>query len=55
VPYEVSVDFIARATNGDVELMLFKRGDHRLNREGGKMARMACDFFAERLPGQIIA
>ena len=50
VPYEVSVEFIAGAANGDVELMLFKRGDHRLNRERGKMARMACDFFAERMP-----
>jgi pimeloyl-ACP methyl ester carboxylesterase len=49
VPWKISTDFVARATNGDLELMLFKNGDHRLNRERDKLARLACDFFAERV------
>ncbi len=51
VPYTISADFIKRAAARDVELMIFKRGDLRLNREREKLARMACDFFAARMDG----
>ena len=49
VPYGLSVEFTARCPISDLELMLFKSGDHRLNREKEKLARMACDFWAARM------
>ncbi|HZS09843.1 MAG TPA: alpha/beta fold hydrolase [Blastocatellia bacterium] len=49
VPYTDSVDFVSRCASKEVELMLFKTGDHRLVSEKEKMSRMACDFFAARL------
>jgi pimeloyl-ACP methyl ester carboxylesterase len=46
VPYRDSIEFTERCLIEDIELLLFKRGDHRLNRESEKMARLACDFWA---------
>jgi pimeloyl-ACP methyl ester carboxylesterase len=47
VPYSLSVDFAARCAVGDIELVLFKSGDHRLNRERERLAVAACEFFAK--------
>jgi len=44
-PYSLSVEFAARCAVGDIELVLFKSGDHRLNREREKLAFAACEFF----------
>ena len=46
VPYSSSVEFAARCATGDIELLLIKSGDHRLNGEKGRMAFAACEFFA---------
>jgi pimeloyl-ACP methyl ester carboxylesterase len=46
VPYPLSVDFAARCASREIELSLFKSGDHRLNREGALLAFAACEFFA---------
>ena len=45
VPYSLSVEFANRCAVGDIELVLFKNGDHRLNREREKLAFAACEFF----------
>ncbi len=47
VPYSLSIEFAARCVAGDVELVLFKSGDHRLNRQREKLAFAACEFFRE--------
>ena len=49
VPYTESIDFAARCASWDVELRLFRDGDHRLNLHKAEMARAACDFFARHL------
>jgi dipeptidyl aminopeptidase/acylaminoacyl peptidase len=46
VPYTQSLDFAARCAASEVELVISKAGDHRLNCEKEKIARAACDFFA---------
>jgi uncharacterized protein len=48
VPCADSLDFTARCAAKDVELHLFKTGDHRLNQQREEMARLACDFFAAK-------
>lgn len=48
VPYADSVDFTARSAAQEVELHLFKTGDHRLNQQREEMARLACNFFAAK-------
>ncbi len=48
VPCADSLDFMARCAAKEVELHLFKAGDHRLNEQREEMARMACDFFAAK-------
>src|SRR5262245_3731121 len=45
VHYSLSVEFAARCAVRDIELLLFKSGDHRLNREREKLAFAACEFF----------
>jgi uncharacterized protein len=45
VPYSLSVEFAERCAVGDIELVLFKNGDHRLNRERERLAFAACEFF----------
>jgi uncharacterized protein len=47
VPYRVSLEF-AEACAADIELVLIKSGDHRLNLHRERLAS-ACDFFAARL------
>jgi uncharacterized protein len=44
-PYSLSVEFAARCASNDIELTLFKSGDHRLNREKKRLAVAACNFF----------
>jgi len=46
VPYSLSVEFAERCAVGDIELVLFKNGDHRLNHERERLAFAACEFFA---------
>jgi alpha-beta hydrolase superfamily lysophospholipase len=46
VLYSISLEFAARCASKDIELSLFKSGDHRLNREREHMTSMACEFFA---------
>lgn len=48
VPYQTSLEFVAQCAAGDVQVLLLKDGDHRLNRVRTQLARAACDFFAER-------
>src|SRR5262249_18993219 len=48
VPYSLSVEFAVRSVASDVELVLLKSGDHRLNRERESVAFDACEFFARR-------
>jgi uncharacterized protein len=45
VPYSLSVEFAERRPARDIELVLYKNGDHRLNREREKLAFAACEFF----------
>lgn len=45
VPYTDSIEFTAQCRTREVELFLLKNGDHRLNQESERMARLACDFF----------
>jgi pimeloyl-ACP methyl ester carboxylesterase len=46
VPYAGSVAFVEGATYSDMELRLFKSGDHRLLDYRHQMAEAACEFFA---------
>ncbi|HKQ73341.1 MAG TPA: alpha/beta fold hydrolase [Blastocatellia bacterium] len=45
VPYSLSVEFAESCPVPEIELALFKSGDHRLNREREKLAFAACEFF----------
>ncbi len=47
IHYMDSKDFVAMCTADEVELIIFKRGDHRLNLYKREIARAACDFFAD--------
>ena len=47
VPYSHSVEFAELCAGGDIELVLFKSGDHRLNRQKERLAFAACEFFAK--------
>lgn len=48
VPYQTSLEFVANCAASQVQLLLLKDGDHRLNRAKTQLARAACDFFAAR-------
>lgn len=48
VPDTQSLEFAARCASTDVEVVITKQGDHRLNHDKEKIARAACDFFAAR-------
>ena len=48
VPYQTSLEFAARCAASDVQLLLLKDGDHRLNRAKAQLSSAACDFFAAR-------
>jgi pimeloyl-ACP methyl ester carboxylesterase len=45
VPYSGSVRFAAECVSADVEVRLFRAGDHRLNAQKELVARSACDYF----------
>lgn len=47
VPYPISIEFAERCRHSNIELHIFKDGDHRLNLEKDRMARLSCDFFAD--------
>ncbi len=48
IPYRQSMEFVERALYPDIELRLYKNGDHRLLEYKDAMAEAACDFFASR-------
>ena len=50
VPYEDSLELVRRSGFPEVELRLFKDGDHRLLALKDEMAEEACRFFARRWP-----
>ncbi|MFN0120947.1 MAG: alpha/beta hydrolase [Blastocatellia bacterium] len=49
VPHGGSMDFVSRCAETDIELRLYKTGDHRLNEIRREIAAGACDFFAARM------
>jgi pimeloyl-ACP methyl ester carboxylesterase len=49
VPVTLSQDFVNRVAFADVELHLFKDGDHRLSTYKDVLAEGACDFFQRYL------
>ncbi|HKX26762.1 MAG TPA: alpha/beta fold hydrolase [Blastocatellia bacterium] len=48
VPYLTSLEFISACAAPDLQLLMIKDGDHRLNRDRELLARAAGDFFAAR-------
>jgi pimeloyl-ACP methyl ester carboxylesterase len=54
VPYPLSLAFVELAAHPDIELRLFKDGDHRLTAHKEEVAEAACDFFAARHHGPAI-
>jgi pimeloyl-ACP methyl ester carboxylesterase len=46
IPYEGSLHFAARTPNPNVELRLYKSGDHRLTALKEEMVEAACEFFS---------
>jgi pimeloyl-ACP methyl ester carboxylesterase len=46
VPYQQSVVFAERANHPEIEVRLFKSGDHRLLAYKNEMAEAACEFFS---------
>jgi uncharacterized protein len=53
VPYSLSLEFAAQCMSKNIELMLFKSGDHRLNREKERLAFAACEFMVCESLGQL--
>ncbi|MDX2033973.1 MAG: alpha/beta fold hydrolase [Blastocatellia bacterium] len=51
VPHSISIDFIEQAPFHELELVLFKTGDHRLLDRKDEMASRACAFFAAQMAG----
>jgi pimeloyl-ACP methyl ester carboxylesterase len=51
IPYTHSITFAERAAFADVEVRLFKDGDHRLQAFKDEIAEAACRFFAARARG----
>ncbi len=49
VPSAQSVEFLERATFADIELRLYKAGDHRLSAFKDDIAEAACEFFGSRI------
>jgi pimeloyl-ACP methyl ester carboxylesterase len=49
IPYTLSVAFVERAACPQIELRLFKNGDHRLLAFKDEMAEAACQFLARWL------
>jgi pimeloyl-ACP methyl ester carboxylesterase len=50
VPYKHSLDFVGGCKNPNIELRLYKDGEHRLLKNKEDMAESACNFFAKALP-----
>lgn len=48
IPYTSSVEFAERCVTTEVQLLLIKNGDHRLNTHKEWLARMTCDFFQSK-------
>jgi pimeloyl-ACP methyl ester carboxylesterase len=51
IPYGESIAFAARAMYPEIEVRLFKDGDHRLTAHKDTIAETVCEFFARRLEG----
>jgi alpha-beta hydrolase superfamily lysophospholipase len=49
VPYQQTIDFVAQARLTQIELRLYKYGDHRLLALKDEMADSACRFFEKAL------
>lgn len=49
IPYTLSSEFIAQCAATDMQLVLLKDGDHRLNARKEWLAQIVCDFFQQRL------
>lgn len=49
VPYQISLKFAQQCRINDIELMLLRDGDHRLNFHRERIAHQACEFFARQL------
>jgi pimeloyl-ACP methyl ester carboxylesterase len=50
IPYAQSLAFVEAAGYPDIELRLYKNGDHRLLAYKDEMAEAACAFFARVMP-----
>jgi uncharacterized protein len=51
VPYAQSYELIEQCAAAEMQLLLIKNGDHRLNMHKEMMARVICDFFQHRYSG----
>lgn len=49
VPCNTSIDFVHRARHREIELLLLKDGDHRLERHRHQIAEQALNFFSRWL------
>jgi dipeptidyl aminopeptidase/acylaminoacyl peptidase len=49
VPYMQSISFLQTARHADIELRLYKDGDHRLLKYKEEMAEAACSFFSRHV------
>jgi uncharacterized protein len=47
IAYTASLEFVARSAAAELELIIIKTGDHRLSLYKTRIARTACDFFAD--------
>jgi hypothetical protein len=50
VAYQESLAFVQRAAGTDLELRLYRNGDHRLLERKDEMAEAACAFFGRWWP-----
>jgi len=53
VPYQQSVDLAERAAYPEIEVLLYKNGDHRLVEFKDEMAEAACQFISHWAQGDI--
>jgi alpha-beta hydrolase superfamily lysophospholipase len=55
VPFTQSLNFVERAAYPEIELRLYKNGDHRLLALKDEMAEAACEFFARSVQPLAVA
>lgn len=49
IPPQTSLEFASCCQAQELQLLLIKNGDHRLNSRKEQLAQMACDFFAAQV------